>query len=115
MPGDLRGAESAFKRNGRNAEQYSAQTYFTPVVKTDNGTEFAGEMLDRCVYEREFRIDFSRPGTPTDNATMESLNGRSRQECLNENWFMCLEDARCKIEACAYTITTVIPILHWAG
>ncbi len=70
------------------------------LLKTDNGSEFAGKMLDRWVYERGIRIDFSRPGTPTDNATVESFNGRLRQECLNENWFMSLEDARCKIEAC---------------
>ncbi len=69
------------------------------LLKTDNGSEFAGKMLDRWVYERGIRIDFSRPGTPTDNATVESFNGRLRQECLNENWFMSLEDARCKIEA----------------
>ncbi|SQC91426.1 Integrase core domain [Cedecea neteri] len=62
-------------------------------------SEFAGKMLDRWVYERGIRIDFSRPGKPTDNATVESFNGRLRQECLNENWFMSLEDARCKIEA----------------
>ncbi len=69
------------------------------LLKTDNGSEFAGKMLDKWVYEREIRIDFSRPGTPTDNATVESFNGRLRQECLNENWFMSLEDVRCKIEA----------------
>lgn len=69
------------------------------LLKTDNGSEFAGKMLDKWVYERGIHIDFSRPGTPTDNATVESFNGRLRQECLNENWFMSLEDARCKIEA----------------
>ncbi len=69
------------------------------LLKTDNGSEFAGKMLDTWVYERGIRIDFSQPGTPTDNATVESFNGRLRQECLNENWFMSLEDARCKIEA----------------
>ncbi len=68
-------------------------------LKTDNGSEFAGKMLDRWVYERGLRIDFSPPGTPTDNATVESFNGRLRQECLNVNWFMSLEDAWCKIEA----------------
>ncbi|PLM69020.1 hypothetical protein CWM85_01850 [Klebsiella michiganensis] len=45
------------------------------------------------------RRRFSRPGTPMDNATVESFNDRLRQECLNENWFKSLEDARCKIEA----------------
>ncbi|UJD89880.1 transposase [Rahnella aquatilis] len=72
-------------------------------------------MLDRWVNERGIRIDFSRPETPTDNATVESFNGRLRQECLKENGFMSLEDARCKIEAWAYTITRVVFIMHWAG
>lgn len=69
------------------------------LLKTDNGFEFAGKMLDKWVYERGIRIDFSRPGTPTDNARVASFNGRLRQECLNENWFMSLKDAWCKIEA----------------
>ncbi|WP_394817922.1 integrase core domain-containing protein [Citrobacter koseri] len=69
------------------------------LLKTNHGSEFAGKMLDKWVYERRIRIDFSRTGTPTDNATVESFNGRLRQECLNENWFMSLEDARCKIKA----------------
>jgi putative transposase len=64
-------------------------------LKTDNGSEFAGKMLDKWMYERGIHIDLSRPGTPTDNATVESFNGRLRQECLNVNWFMSL----CKIEA----------------
>ncbi|WP_228389059.1 transposase, partial [Rahnella sp. RcJ3] len=33
------------------------------------------------------------------DATVESFNGRLRQECLNENGFMSLKGARCKIEA----------------
>lgn len=72
-------------------------------------------MLDKWVYERDIRIDFLRPGTPTDNATVESFNSRLRQECLNENWFMSMEDARCKIETGAYAITRVVPILRWGG
>ncbi|WP_153634953.1 IS3 family transposase [Marinobacter salsuginis] len=69
------------------------------VLKTDNGSEFAGKVMDRWAYERNIEIDFSRPGKPTDNATVESFNGRLRQECLNENWFLSLADAREKIEA----------------
>jgi putative transposase len=69
------------------------------LLKTDNGFKFAGKMLDKWVYDRDIRIDFSRPGTPTDNTTVESCNGRLRQECLNENWFISMEDARCKIDA----------------
>lgn len=69
------------------------------LLKTDKGTEFAGKMLDKWVYEQGIRLDFSRLGTPMYNATVESFNSRLRQECLNENLFMSLEDARCKIEA----------------
>jgi putative transposase len=45
------------------------------------------------------RLDFSRPGTPTDNIFIESFNGTLRDECLNLNWFETLEDARTTIEA----------------
>ena len=45
------------------------------------------------------KLDFIRPGKPIENAYIESFNGRPRQECLEENWFMSLEDAKIKIEA----------------
>ena len=44
-------------------------------------------------------LDLNRPGKPTDNAFIESFNGRLRRECINENWFLSLEDAREKVEA----------------
>jgi putative transposase len=44
-------------------------------------------------------LDFSRPGKPTDNAFIESLNGKFRAECLNTHWFMSLDEARQKCEA----------------
>jgi putative transposase len=43
-------------------------------------------------------MDFSRPGKPMDNAMIESFNGSFRDECLNVNWFLSMEDAREKIE-----------------
>lgn len=55
-------------------------------------------MLDKWGYERRISIDFSRPETSTDNVTVGSFNGKLRLECLNENWFMSLEDTRCNIE-----------------
>ncbi len=56
-------------------------------------------MLDRWAYENGVTLDFSRPGKPTDNAFVESFNGRLRDECLNTHWFLSLEDARVKIDA----------------
>ncbi len=73
--------------------------------------------MDRWAYERNIEIDFSRPGKPTDNATVESFNGRLRQECLNENWFLSLSDAREKIEAWRTFYNQVRPhsALEWSA
>ena len=63
------------------------------------GPEFGSKALDRWAYERQVELAFSRPGKPTDNAFIEAFNGRLRQECLNQHWFLSLADARSKIEA----------------
>ena len=55
--------------------------------------------VDYSGYENGVTLDFSRPGKPTDNAFVESVNGRLRDECLNAHWFLLLADARTKIEA----------------
>jgi putative transposase len=68
------------------------------IIRCDNGPEFASKVLDRWAYENHVVLDFSRPGKPTDNAFAESFIGSFRDECLNVNWFLSLEDARDKIE-----------------
>lgn len=68
-------------------------------IRVDNGPEFVSKILDRWAYENGATLDFSRPGKPTDNAFVESFNGRLRDECLNAHWFLSLADARSKIEA----------------
>ncbi len=68
-------------------------------VFTDNGSEFSGRMFDLWAYHHGVRIDFSRPGKPTDNCFIESFNGSLRDECLNVHWFESMEEAREKIEA----------------
>lgn len=50
-------------------------------------------------YTNKVVLDFSRRGKPTDNAAIESFNGRFRYECLNVHWFESLEEAGSKIEA----------------
>ncbi len=47
--------------------------------------------------DNQVTLDFSRPGKPTDNPFIESFNGSFRDECLNVNWFLSLEDAKEKI------------------
>lgn len=67
-------------------------------VQADNGPEFVSLALDKWAYENGVTLDFSRPGKPTDNPFIESFNGSLRDECLNTNWFLSLEDAQEKIE-----------------
>jgi len=67
-------------------------------IQCDNGTEFISRALDKWAYENRVTLDFSRPGKPMDNATIESFNGSFRDECLNVNWFLSMEDAQEKIE-----------------
>ena len=68
------------------------------VIRVDNGPEFISKALDLWAYQEGVRLHFSRPGKPTDNATIESFNGTFRNECLQTHWFLSLEDARSKIE-----------------
>ena len=68
------------------------------VVFVDNGSEFISKVMDKWAYERGVELDFSRPGKPTDNAYIESFNGKFRAECLNQHWFRTLDEARYEIE-----------------
>lgn len=68
-------------------------------VFVDNGSEFSGRLLDLWAYHHKVRIDFSRPGKPTDNCFIETFNGSLRDECLNVHWFETIDDASTKIEA----------------
>ncbi len=67
-------------------------------ISVDNGPEFTSKVLDQWAYLNGVSLDFSRPGKPTDNALIEAFNARLRAECLNENWFLSLDDAQEKIE-----------------
>ena len=68
------------------------------VIVIDNGPEFVSNALDAWAYQRGVQLTFIRPGKPVENAYIESFNGRFRDECLNENWFLTLEHARGIIE-----------------
>jgi len=92
-------ADKAIKGEGVCAIlRHVSQERGTPrCIKVDNGPEFISRALDAWTYDRKIQLVFSRPGTPTDNAHIESFNGSLREECLNTNWFMSLEDAKEKL------------------
>jgi putative transposase len=68
-------------------------------IYCDNGSEFVSGQMDLWAYANGVKLDFSRRGKPTDNAIIESFNGRFREECLNAHWFLSKEDAKEKIDA----------------
>lgn len=68
-------------------------------ITVDHGTEFTSRILDDRAYRRGVALDFIRPGKPTENGFIEAFNGKLRDECLNANQFLSIEDARSKIEA----------------
>jgi len=69
------------------------------VLFCDNGSEFTSQVLDLWAYHNQVKIDFSRPGKPTDNAYVESFNGTLRAECLDAHWFSTPAEAVERIES----------------
>ena len=68
-------------------------------ITVDHGPEFEGQVLDAWAYAANVQLSFIRPGKPNENAYIESFNGKFRDECLNEHWFVTMEQARRVIEA----------------
>ncbi len=68
------------------------------VISVDNGPEFISKAVDAWAHENRVQLEFSRPGTPTDNPYIEAFNGRVRDECLSQHWFASLADAQRTIE-----------------
>lgn len=68
-------------------------------IVIDNGTEFTSKTLDQWAYENKVTLHFITPGRPMENGYIESFHGKFREECLNEHWFLTLDDARETIEA----------------
>lgn len=64
----------------------------------DNGTEFTSKVMDQWAFENKVELKFIQPGKPNQNAYCESFNARLRDECLNQNWFNNLTEAKETIE-----------------
>ena len=69
------------------------------VIRTYNGKEFCGRAMLTWAHQRDVTLRLIEPGKPNQNAYIESLNGRFRDECLNEHWFLNLDHARVIIDA----------------
>lgn len=69
-----------------------------PAIVCDNGSEYISKAMDQWAYRNGVELKFIQPGKPMQNGFIESFNGKFRFECLNQNWFEDLEQARRIIE-----------------
>jgi putative transposase len=75
-------------------DQFAEERGFPASITCDNGPEFISDALDQWAAARGVKINNIEPGRPVQNCYIESFNGRMRDECLNQNWFTDLDDAR---------------------
>ena len=80
-------------------EDVARERGYPDVLVVDNGPELRGRELDRWAYGHGVRLFFIDPGKPMQNGSIESFNGRFREECLDPSWFTSLAEARRVIEA----------------
>jgi putative transposase len=78
-------------------------------IRIDNGPEFISQLLDVWATQHQVALDFTTPGKPTENGHVESFNGKFRDECLSQHWFISLADARAIIEQWRIDYNTVRP------
>ena len=67
---------------------------YPQAIRTDQGPEFTGKALDQWAYTHGVTLKLIQAGKPTQNAYIESFNGKFRDECLNDHWFTSLAHAR---------------------
>jgi len=90
--------------------EWLKQTRGVPeVIQVDNGPEFISQALDQWALANGVRLHFIEPGKPVQNALIESFNGKFRDECLNQNWFVSLAEARQIIQAWRVDYNTARP------
>jgi putative transposase len=67
-------------------------------IVSDNGPEFTSKAMFFWAKRTGVKLHFVQPGKPTQNAFVESFNGKFRAYCLDLNWFASLDDARSTIK-----------------
>ena len=63
-------------------------------IVVDNGPEFVSKAVDQWAARSGVNLRFIDPGKPMQNGYIESFNGKFRDECLSQHWFVSLEEAR---------------------
>ena len=79
-------------------DHLAVQRGLPQAIRTDNGKEFCGRAMLTWAHTRGVRLFLIQPGKLNQNAYIESFNGRLRDECLNEHWFVSLSHAKTIID-----------------
>jgi len=85
------------QRLARELDQLAEQRPLPRTIVCDNGPEFTSKAMFFWSKQSGMKLHFIQPGKPTQNAFVESFNGKFRDYCLNLHWFASLEDARSTI------------------
>ena len=79
------------------------------MIVSDNGTELTSNAVLEWCGDARVEWHYTTPGKPTQNAFVESFNGRMRDELLNETLFTSLAHAREEIAAWTHDYNTGRP------
>jgi len=82
----------------RVLDQVKRERGLPKVIRTDNGPEFAGRVMQHWAAQNRVELRFIQPGKPVQNAFIESFNSRFRDECLSQHWFASLSHMRSVVD-----------------
>ncbi|MBK6733152.1 MAG: transposase family protein [bacterium] len=82
-------------------------------IQCDQGTEFTSMAMDLWAYADNIGLQFSRPGTPGDNARNEAFKGLVRRECLTHHYFLNLAEAAAVLHSWREDYNNVRPTAAW--
>lgn len=102
MVGQLTEFSISGARVARFLDQLVEQRGQPDSITCDNGTEFTSKAMFFWSKASGTKLNFIQPGKPTQNAFVESLNGKFRDNCLNQHWFRTIEEARVEIDQWRY-------------
>jgi len=97
------------ERVTRVLDWIAGQRGLPKALRLDNGPEFVSKVLDAWAVQHGVALHFTTPGRPTQNAHIESFNGKFRDECLNQYWFTSLTEARSTIDLWRHDYNAVRP------
>lgn len=79
------------------------------MIVSDNGPEFTSRAVLEWASRQGIEWHYITPGRPMENGYTESFNDKLRNECLNENWFASLREAREILEAWRIDYNSIRP------